>query len=118
MNDRAEEIVRKFIEIASNDDRMDTLGEIVSEDVKDRIPAFFQPPGRAGVEYKYRLFRQVYPEARSTLEKMEPIPEGIRVYYRTELEPGGPIQSMIGIFIVQNDRICEFSIEPLLEPVS
>lgn len=102
-------IVRQFLEVFSENGRESELEELVSEDAIDSNPVFFQPPGRAGVAYKLRIFRAAYPEARSTIEEIETTSEGIRARWRTELSPGGPIQFFTAHFTIKNNKIAAVS---------
>lgn len=106
-----EELVRRFAAIMSSGP-LDDLREVLCDDVADRDPIFFQPPGREGVAFKLRLYRDAYPHAQSQIEEIFILSEGIQAHWRTQSEPGGPIRRFLGTFIIKDNKIAAFSVRP------
>lgn len=75
-------IVRRFLEETINQDRLDTAGAFVWEDVVEQVPFPGQGPGLEGLKNVLRSMRTAFPDIHYSTE--EQIAEGDKVLTRFE----------------------------------
>jgi steroid delta-isomerase-like uncharacterized protein len=117
-NTIGETLVRRYYEQALNPGRFEELDELLSDDFHDHEALRGIPPTREGLEIKYTMLREGFPDFRFTVEDLVPAGDriGVRVKVRgthTGHFMGRPPTGMtfevdsVGIFRVADQQIAE-----------
>jgi steroid delta-isomerase-like uncharacterized protein len=69
MSDVNKQMVRKLIEEAQQDGKLEVVDELLSEDFVDHTPLPGLPPTREGVTMLFAGMRQAFPDLRITIEE-------------------------------------------------